>query len=52
MDVKNEIFKEFKILNKNFDNYWQRIICEALRIKEINPEINIQEKSYILKVFK
>ena len=33
---------DFKILLKNFDNYSERVICEALLIKSLNPKINVQ----------
>ena len=43
----------FKVLCSNFKNYWERVSCEALIIKAVNPAINVQssDSSTLLKVF-
>ena len=43
----------FKILCSNFKNYWERVTCEALLIKSLNPSINVQTSlsSTLLKIF-
>ena len=48
VDVSN-----FKILCSQFDNYWERVMCEALLIKSFDPKINVQtpSSSTLLKVF-
>ena len=43
--------KDFKILHKNFNNYWERVLCEALVIRSQSPSINIQSTTGLLKVF-
>ena len=42
---------DFKILHKNFGSYWERILCEALVIKDQSPSINIQSSTNLLRVF-
>ena len=44
---------KFKILSKSFRNYWERVTCEALYIKENKPKINVQNavSTCILRVF-
>ena len=32
----------FKILCRNFKDYWERVMCEALMIGSFNPKINVQ----------
>ena len=43
---------DIKIITSGFkNNYCRRKIAEALLIKQIKPSLNIQEKSYELKLF-
>ena len=43
---------DFKIISSEFkNNYFRRKIAEALLIKQIRPSLNVQEKSYELKLF-
>ena len=43
---------DFKIISNGFkNNYCRRKIAEALLIKQIKPSVNVQEKSYELKLF-
>ena len=43
---------EFKIISSGFkNNYCRRKIAEALLIKQIKSSLNVQEKSYELKLF-
>ena len=48
IDISN-----FTILSKNFKNYWERVTCEALLIRQFKPSINVQTAlaTCILKVF-
>ena len=42
----------FKIVSSGFkNNYCRRKIATALLIKQIKPSLNVQEKSYELKLF-
>ena len=43
--------KDFKILNSNYSSKFKRAVSEALFIKYLEPSLNIQEKSYKLKLF-
>ena len=43
---------DFQIISSGFkNNYCRRKIAEALLIKQIKPSLNVQEKSYELKLF-
>ena len=43
---------DFKIINSGFkNNYCRRKIVEVLLIKQIKPSLDVQEKSYELKLF-
>ena len=48
VDISN-----FKIICKNFNNYWERVLYEALMIRSHNPKINVQStvSTKLLKVF-
>ena len=49
---KNVNTIDFKIVDKNFNNNkLKRKIAEALRIKDLKPTLNTQEKSIQLKLF-
>ena len=49
---KNVNTTDFKIIDKNFhNNKRKRKIAEALRIKDIRPTLNTEEKSIQLKLF-
>ena len=43
----------FKILCRNFRDYWNKIMCEALMIRSYDPKINVQTGSSrsLLNVF-
>ena len=42
---------DFKILGSNYSSKFKRKISEALFIKTLKPSLNIQERSYKLKLF-
>ena len=42
--------KDFKIIGQNFRNKWERKIGEALYIKRLKPDLNIQEKSFSIQL--
>ena len=43
---------DFKIISSGFkNNCCRRKIAEAILIKQIKPSLNVQEKSYELKLF-
>ena len=43
---------DFKIISSGFkNNYCRHKIAKALSIKQIKPSLNVQEKSYELKLF-
>lgn len=43
---------EFKILKNKFGNYKERVICEALLIRDLKPELNVQTDCIkLIKVF-
>ena len=43
---------EFKILNSNFNNYFERVTCEALRIQDLKPSLNVQAEDLgLLQIF-
>ena len=43
---------DFKIISSGFsNNYYKQKIAKALLIKQIKPSLNVQEKSYELKLF-
>jgi len=44
---------DFRILCSGLDNYWERVMYEALSIRTLNPKINVQltESTSLLKLF-
>ena len=45
---------DFQILCNRFKNYWERVTCEALLIRSMDPKINIQasHSTSLLNIFK
>ena len=43
--------KDFKIIGTGYSSDFKRKMSEALHIKELKPELNIQKDSYSLKLF-
>ena len=51
-EYRNASYDDFKIIGSGFrNNTFKRKVAEALLIKELRPTLNIQEKSFELKLF-
>ena len=51
-DHRNVSYDNFKIIKSDFrNNAFKRMIAEALLIKELQPTLNVEEKSVELKLF-
>ena len=44
-------FEDFKILERGYPKYLDRVIAEALHVKDFKPILNGQKQSYKLKLF-
>ena len=42
---------DFKVLESGYNKVYDRRIAEAIYIKEANPPLNLQTRSYELKLF-
>ena len=51
---ENININDFKILCSRFKNYWERVACEALYIRSLDPKINVQTglSKTLLSVFR
>ena len=45
------VMDNVKIINKNFTNYYKRMVSEAIFIKKKKPPLNVQDMSVPLKLF-